>query len=135
MADREPSLFARQLGARMRAAARGAGLTQEEVGRALGMARHCERRNASVSRWYSGQDVPGVERLREFARLVGQPAGWFFGEESRVGAGGGRREEGVKGGAGDDDAAADAHVGDLAALDGEVEGGGRYAQQAGGFLD
>lgn len=70
------SEVARRVGARMRDAAREAGLTQDQVAAALELGG-----KSVVWRWYEGICLPPVERMEAFAALVGKPLGWFFGAE------------------------------------------------------
>lgn len=67
---------ARRIGARMRAAAREAGLEQDQVAAALSLAG-----KSVVWRWYEGVFLPPVERMEAFAELVGKRLEWFFAEE------------------------------------------------------
>jgi transcriptional regulator with XRE-family HTH domain len=52
------------LGAGLRAARRGAGLTQKQLAEALGVA------SLTVSRWERGVSTPSVPRLRQIAELT-----------------------------------------------------------------
>ena len=66
---------------RLRAARREAGLTQEEVGRALGVSRN------SVTQWESGDTQPERKRVLELAVLYKRPPAYLeFGVETPAGA-------------------------------------------------
>lgn len=68
------------LGERIQALRKDAGLSQEELGEKLGVARQ------SVSKWESDATIPELDKLIAMSRLFGMPVGGLLGIEESEGA-------------------------------------------------
>lgn len=60
------------IGPRLRAARRAAGMSQEELGAAIGVSK------MAVSKYESGAAVPGSARLAALAEALGVPVSWIL---------------------------------------------------------
>ncbi len=66
------------IGQRMRAAAREAGLSAYQIAPQLGV------KAWAVYRWWDGERTPSSELMIAYARLVGKPVGFFYGQENEA---------------------------------------------------